>query len=146
MAAFGGIYQVTHEPLLKTLLLNVMRDEARHVAFGVLSLRGYMNELSEGERRDREDFVIWACQLSRDRMVGEDLADVMGWPREPLRQAMLASPISRAVRGTLFARVIPNLKRLGLLTPRVRQALADMHLLKFESYDPEYQEKQLGLA
>ena len=37
LAAFGFMYQLTEEPLLKQLLRYVMSDEARHVAFGVLS-------------------------------------------------------------------------------------------------------------
>ncbi|MEP6625644.1 MAG: ferritin-like domain-containing protein, partial [Acidimicrobiia bacterium] len=38
LAAFGFMHQMTTEPLLKKLLRYVMSDEARHVAFGVLSL------------------------------------------------------------------------------------------------------------
>ena len=45
MAAFGSLYQICQEPLLKNLLLNVMRDESRHVAFGVLSLKGYYDDM-----------------------------------------------------------------------------------------------------
>ena len=39
LAAFGYMHQLTGEPLLKKLLRYVMSDEARHVAFGVLSLQ-----------------------------------------------------------------------------------------------------------
>ena len=38
MAAFGNLFQITQEPLLKELVRYVMKDESRHVAFGVLSL------------------------------------------------------------------------------------------------------------
>jgi hypothetical protein len=41
LAAFGFMHQMTTEPLLKQLLRYVMSDEARHVAFGVLSLKEY---------------------------------------------------------------------------------------------------------
>ena len=41
LAAFGFIHQLTTEPLLKKLLRYVMSDEARHVAFGVLSLQEF---------------------------------------------------------------------------------------------------------
>ena len=79
-------------------------------------------------------------------MVGEEIADVMGWNRNELRVAALNSPTGRAVRGTLFARIVPNLKRLGLLTPRVRQAFTDLDIIEFEHMDPEFQEKQFGLV
>ena len=48
LAAFGFIHMMTTEPLLKKLLRYVMADEARHVAFGVLSLQEYYKELSAG--------------------------------------------------------------------------------------------------
>ena len=44
MAAFGNLFQITQEPLLKELIRYVMKDESRHVAFGVLSLSDYYPE------------------------------------------------------------------------------------------------------
>ena len=49
LAAFGFMQQMTPDPLLKQLLRYVMSDEARHVAFGVLSLK----ELLRGPLRGR---------------------------------------------------------------------------------------------
>ena len=42
LAAFGFMHAGTEEPLLRQLLRYVMADEARHVAFGVLSLAGVL--------------------------------------------------------------------------------------------------------
>ncbi len=146
MAAFGSMYQICQEPLLKEMLLNVMRDESRHVAFGVHSLTGYYDDMPAGELRDREDFLIYACELSRNRMIPLELAELMGWNREEVADAMLNSPASRLVRQSLFMRVVPNLKRLGLVTPRVREAFDRLGILQFENMDPEFQEKLFGLA
>ena len=38
LAAFGAMLRATEEPLLTKLLRYVLSDEARHVAFGILSL------------------------------------------------------------------------------------------------------------
>jgi len=146
MAAFGAMYQICQEPLLKDLVLNVMRDEARHVAFGVHSLKGYYEDMTENELRDREDFLIYACELSKNRLVSYEIADAMGWDRTEVHRAQLESPVGRAVRSSLFMRVVPNLKRLALLTPRVRDALEKLEILQFEDMDPEFQEKQFGLV
>jgi len=62
MAAFGNLYQLAQEPLLKELLKYVMKDESRHVAFGVLSLRGYYDDMPASELRDREDFIIYGLR------------------------------------------------------------------------------------
>ena len=36
-------------------------------------------------------------------------------------------------RQILFSKIVPNLKRLGLLTPRVRAKFAELDILEFES-------------
>ena len=144
MAAFGSLYQAAQEPLIKDLLKYVMKDEARHVAFGVLSLRDYYQDMPANEMKDREDFIIYACELMRDRLVGDELAQAMGWNQEEVRVAVLESEVGRMFRGMLFMRVVPNLKKLGLITPRVREAFERLDIIRFEDADPEEQDKALG--
>lgn len=146
MAAFGNLYQLTQEPLLKELIHYVMRDESRHVAFGVVSLTDYYQAMPENERRDREDFVIYACELMRNRLVGDQIARAMGWNRDEVKRCVLESATGQAFRRTLFARVVPNLKRLGLLSPHVREAFAKLDILEYEHADPEAQDRELGFA
>ena len=58
LGAFGTMYQMTGEPMLKALLKMVIQDEARHVHYGVIALRDHFrNELSDNERREREDWA-----------------------------------------------------------------------------------------
>ena len=146
MAAFGNLFQITQEPLLKELVRYVMKDESRHVAFGVLSLSDYYADMSASEMRDREDFIIYACELMRNRLVGDQIAQAMGWDRDEMREQVLASPPALMFRQLLFARVVPNLKRLGLVTPRVREAFERLGIIQFEDADPEAQDRELGLA
>ena len=146
MAAFGNLYQITPEPLLKELIHYVMRDESRHVAFGMVSLDKYYADMPRNELRDREDFIIYACELMRNRLVGDQIADAMGWDKIEVRDTVLNSEIGRAFRSSLFKRVVPNLKRLGLLTPRVREAFSKLDIMQFEDADPEAEDRQLGLA
>src|ERR1019366_2675463 len=65
LAAFGFMHQMTTEPLLKQLLRYVMSDEARHVAFGVLSLQEYYEQLSAAEIRERQEFAFEAAVRMR---------------------------------------------------------------------------------
>jgi len=53
LAAFGFQYQLTKDPLLKQITRYVMADEARHVAFGVLSLRQMYSNMSAAELKER---------------------------------------------------------------------------------------------
>ena len=146
MAAFSNLYHLSEEPLLKELLHYVMKDESRHVAFGVLSLRGFYEDMPAGELRDREDFIIDACRLMRDRLVGEDVAEAVGFDKEEVRRISLDSPVLQMFRQALFARVVPNVKRLGLLTPYVRRAFEEVRILQFEDSDPEALDRALGLG
>jgi hypothetical protein len=46
----------------------------------------------------------------------------------------------------LFSRIVPNLKRLELLSPRVRTAFDRLGILRFENADPDAQDRALGLT
>jgi hypothetical protein len=144
MAAFGNLFQIAQEPLLKELLKYVMRDESRHVAFGVLSLRDYYTDMSASELSDREDFIIYASELMRDRLIGAEFARAMGWNVQEVQKVVLESEVGRMFRSMLFARIVPNLKKLGLLTPKVRAAYTRLDLIRFEDFDSEAADRALG--
>ncbi len=146
MAAFSNMYQLAQEPLIKELVHYVMRDESRHVAFGVLSLKGFYLDMPENERRDREDFVIEACRLMRDRLLAEEVTEYIGFNKHEVRQIVLDSPVMRMFRQALFMRIVPNIKKLGLLTPHVRRAFEELGIIQFEDVDPEEQDRAIGLA
>jgi hypothetical protein len=146
MAAFANMYQLATEPLVKDLVHYVMKDESRHVAFGVISLRGYYADMPESEQRDREDFVVDACRLMRDRLVGEDISLAFGFEPNEVREIVLASPVMKMFRQQLFARIVPNIKKLGLLTPRVRKGFEELEIIQFEDFDPEDQDRAIGLS
>jgi len=134
LAAFGMMkVMMANEPLVQDLTSRVMADEARHVAFGVLSLEGlYTREMSERELREREDFVIEATHLMRERLLMHQVFDRMGWEREIWVPWMMETPFMQGFRQMLFSKIVPNLKRLGLLTPRVRRAYEQLDLLRYE--------------
>ena len=73
LAAFGFMHQLTSEPLLKQLLRYVMSDEARHVAFGVLSLREVYAGMTDAEIRDRQEFAYEAAVRMRDRFLSQEV-------------------------------------------------------------------------
>jgi hypothetical protein len=136
MAAFGYMHQICQEPLLTSLTHYVMRDEARHVAFGVLALRGFYDDLTARERREREEFLFEGCRLMRDRLLMEDVWEEMGWPKDEVREIVLHSEQMREFRKMLFSKIVPNVKRLGLLTPWVRERFTELDILKFENEEP----------
>ena len=136
MAAFGFMHKLCNEPLLTDLTHYVMRDESRHVAFGVLSLNDYFMQMSSAEKRDREEFLAEGCRLMRDRLLMEDVWVEMGWPVDEVRDIVLHSAQMQEFRKLLFSKIVPNVKRLGLLTPFVRERFADLGILQFENEEP----------
>jgi hypothetical protein len=121
LAAFGLIHQFSDEPLIKQITRYVMADEARHVAFGVLAIDGIYADMSDGERRDREDFVLEAAWLMRDRVLAEEVWEELGVPPEDGLAESIRTPMLQLFQRVLFAKITPNLSKIGLLTPRLRE-------------------------
>jgi hypothetical protein len=90
--------------------------------------------MSASDLREREDFVIESSQALRNRTLSPQIAEAMNWNPADVRQHMERSERARVFQGLLFQRIVPNLKRLGLLSPRVREALAALGVLQFEDH------------
>ncbi|MCA1662678.1 MAG: ferritin-like domain-containing protein [Myxococcales bacterium] len=137
LAAFGMIRQQTSEQLLKKLTHYVMLDEARHVAYGVLSLRNYYDDMKEADRMEREDFIYEAAVLMRDRFLYQQVWEKMGMPVEECKQIALQSVPQQMFRQMLFSKIVPAVKKMGLLGERQRKRFEALGILQFESWaDP----------
>jgi predicted unusual protein kinase regulating ubiquinone biosynthesis (AarF/ABC1/UbiB family) len=115
LAAFGLVHQYSSEPLIKEITRYVMADEARHVAFGALSLAGVYDDMSLAERRERQDFVVEAAWLMRDRFLATDVWERLGIPLDDGLLDSQRSPMLQLFQRILFAKVTPNLNKIGLL-------------------------------
>jgi len=135
LAAFGLISQTAQEPLIREIVKMIMLDESRHVAFGVLSLKGVYEDMSDSERRDREEFVIEASRLMRDRFLMQEVWENLGMPVEECLDAVHKSPIMQSFQSLLFSKIVPNVKKLGLLTPRVRMGFEELRVIQYETWD-----------
>ena len=145
LAAFAMMKALLpNEPLIQEITTRIMQDEARHVAFGVLSLEEiYHGGLSEAEMREREDFIIEATYLMRERLLMEQVYERMGYDVDIWIEWAKATPFMRGFRQMLFSKIVPNLKRLGLLTPRVREAYDKIGILVFEDGKDSTQETEI---
>ena len=140
LAAFGMMQQVTPEPLLKQLLRYVMSDEARHVAFGVLSLQEYYSELSGPELKERQEFAFEAAVRMRDRFLQQEVWERMGVaPKDAIKALQVpdAKPEDDLFQQLLFAKIVPNCKKLGLLDANdgwLRDRFTEMQVIQFEDF------------
>ncbi len=145
LAAFGTTkLQMADEPLILDLITRVMQDESRHVAFGVLTLGDMYKEMTSTELREREDFIIEATHMLRDRLLMEPVFERLGWDVKLWTEWAKGTPFMVGFRQMMFSKIVPNLKRLGLLTPRVREAYEKMDLLRFEHLKDSVEDPEIA--
>ena len=138
LAAFGFMHMATEDPLLKQLLRYVMADEARHVAFGVLSLQELYPQMNQAEIRERQEFAFEAAVRMRDRMQAQEVWDRMGVA--PNVAARFAAQDEGRVdfQSLLFGKIVPNCKKLGLLDAGdgwLRERFSEMGVIQFEDFE-----------
>ncbi len=135
LAAFGYMHQMTTEPLLKQLLRYVMSDEARHVAFGVLSLQEYYSQLTASEIRERQEFAFEAAVRMRDRFLQQEVWVKMGVDPKAVAPLLVDLEDQKIFQIMLFSKIVPNCKKLGLLDAAdgwLRDRFTDIGVIAFE--------------
>ena len=138
LAAFGVLRDMAPpDSLAKQLLAYVMQDEARHVAFGRISLKDYYSALTDAERDEREEFVVDACYLMRDRFRGEEVFETLGLDVQACAEWVDTSPLMIQFRSHLFSRIVPIVKDIGLWGPKVQKAFHDMGVHDMAALDIE---------
>ena len=138
LAAFGMMLGTTQEPLLKNLLRYVMSDEARHVAFGILSLQEIYADLSADDFRLRQEFAFEACNQMRRRTLNAELWPSYGISNEEIEALLPDQNSQQKFQQLLFSKIVPNCKKLGLLDHRdgwLRERFQEMNIIQFEDWE-----------
>jgi hypothetical protein len=153
LAAFGFLHMMTNEPLLKNLLRYVMSDEARHVAFGVLSLKEVYSDMDAKDIRERQEFAFEAGIRMRDRFLQQEVWERMGVDTRKMVKLALEMPNEyKDFQRLLFSKIVPNCKKLGLLDAGdgwLRTKWTELGVIEFEDWantGDEYLELDLVAA
>jgi ribonucleotide reductase beta subunit family protein with ferritin-like domain len=140
LAAFQMLKSITKDPLLKQLLHYVVRDEARHVTFGINYLEDFIQTLTPEEINERAQFAYEACVISRERLINTKAEQrFLKMSEEEAREFQLNTKTFDMFRNFLFSRVIPNLSRIGLLTDEVRPKFEALGLLEYEHAPDDFE-------
>ena len=67
----------------------------------------------------------------------------LGWDAAIWTDWADTTPFMRGFRQMMFSKIVPNLRRLGLLTPRVRAAYEKLDLLQFEHNEDSVEEPEV---
>jgi len=135
LGAFSTLYKQTKEPLLKELLKMVIQDEARHVHYGVCALREHFTKhLTDRERQEREDWAFEVALLMRNRFAAYEVYEE--WfegrmTRADWRNVVYRSKGMEEFRTVMFSRLVPNLREIGLLSPRIMPRYEEVGLMRY---------------
>ncbi|MBQ1026054.1 ferritin-like domain-containing protein [Micromonospora sp. C95] len=130
LAAFRLRQASSFDPTIKQIIDLVARDESRHVAFGVLALRGLYDDMTSRELHEREEFVMESSLLMARRFQLTEIWDRMDLDVEAGIAYTQQDEVMLSFRRLMFTKIIANLDKLSLLTPRVRRHLQQLSLMR----------------
>ena len=149
LAAFGLMLGTTQEPLLKAMLRYVMADEARHVAFGILSLQELYEDMDAAEFRVRQEFAYEACNMMRRRTLNSELWPSFGISNAEIEALLPSQESQQRMQHLLFSKIVPNCKKLGLLDLRdgwLRERFQEMGIIQYENWENTAEALTIGDA
>ncbi len=135
LVAFQRIRDYARNPLCAAVNAYVMQDEARHVAFGRLALREYYPQLTDAERREREEFVIEGSYHLRDRFNSIEMWEHLGFDLKDVLAAVDGAEGQIRYRKRLFSRIVPTVRDIGLWSEKVQQAYAALGGIQYAATD-----------
>lgn len=138
LSAFTTMKEVSQGSVIGELLHYIIRDEARHVTFGVNYLEAFVETLSEKEKEDRAMFAYEACVVARERLIPTGVFKHYGWNEEEARELYIRGPLVSHFRDLLFSRIMPNLRRIGLLTDAVKPKFEELGILEYADMPDDY--------
>ena len=140
LAAFQTTKETSNCPLLRQLVHYVIRDEAGHVTFGINYLTEFLQTLSEEEVEERAQFAYEACVVMRNRIINTELpAKWFGISEEEILETVMNNETQDIFNNLLFNRVMPNLKKIGLLTDKVLPLYEKLGLLGFADAESDFE-------
>jgi hypothetical protein len=119
---FDMIQKGSTNPLLSDVIRRVKQDEARHAAFGILTMRRTVRDATPAEMAEMEDFsfnVLETLNANQQLDMLRDLCPKYGLDPENVVLMLLGQEKWAEFNSEVFMHtVVPNLARLGLITER----------------------------
>jgi rubrerythrin len=136
VSLFRMLAESSKDAILRQVCRRILQDEARHMGFGMLSLPAVVEEASRAERREMEDFAVWALNRTLRGIFPLAAYEEMGFDRadieeiKHLRRERAAggdeTAFRKYFRRDLHAGLVRNLRKVGVLTPRIEPDIASL--------------------
>ena len=129
VSLFKMLAESSQDEVLREVCRRILADEARHMGFGMLSLPAVVEEATEAEHREMEDFAVWALVRTLSGIFPQPAYEDMGFSRAEideirrLRRDRAAggeeTAFRKFFRRDLHSSLVRNLQKIGLLTSRM---------------------------
>jgi rubrerythrin len=136
VSLFKMLAESSKDEVLREVCRRILGDEARHMGFGMLSLPAVVEDATEAERREMQDFAVWALARTLTGIFPHPAYEDMGFSRAEideirrLRRGRAAggdeTAFRKFFRRDLHTALVRNLQKIGLLTPRVAPNLESL--------------------
>ena len=127
------VQKTNRNPLIADIITRVHQDEARHAAFGILTMRRVVKESTPEERIEMEDFafdILETLNANQQLDMLHRFGPKYGLDPESVVQATHSWDQWSFINSEPFMHtVVPNLVRLGLITERTEQKYRDRGIL-----------------
>jgi len=139
LAAFQASRETSNDPVYKEMVGLIIRDEARHVTFGINYLTDFVQTLSEEEQMDRAKFALEACTVSRNRLKAYDVWEKYGFDFDATLDYEKENVFNTQFQDILFTRIMPNLKKIGLLREELIPEYEKLGVMGYADGDSDYE-------
>ena len=139
LAAFNASRETSNDPVYKEMVGLIIRDEARHVTFGINYLTDFVQTLSEEEQMDRAKFALEACTVSRNRLKAYDVWEKYGFDFDATIEYEKENVFNTQFQDILFTRIMPNLKKIGLLREELIPEYEKLGVMGYAEGDSDYE-------
>lgn len=136
VSLFRMLAESSKDAILRQVCRRILQDEARHMGFGMLSLPAVVAEATAAERREMEDFAVWALNRTLRGIFPLAAYEEMGFGQadideiRQLRRQRAAggdeTAFRKYFRRDLHAGLVRNLRKVGVLTPRIEPDLESL--------------------
>lgn len=132
ISSFRSMLASAHDPLIKKVVEYVLRDESRHIAFGVIAIRETVSRLANQDREDLARFAYETVIRASGRYFPREIYQELGFGKEEIEEISRLSqegPYRKQFLQNLFSVVMVNIKQAELITPMIRHRYQESGLL-----------------
>ncbi|WP_199776142.1 ferritin-like domain-containing protein [Chromobacterium vaccinii] len=131
LSLFQSIVAYTQDPFIRDLVTRIQRDEARHFAIGRITLCRVYKEMTDTERKEREEFVAEGAHTLHEHLCADDIWEPMGLSKKECGHLVRNSPVTSSMRRSIFRRLVPTIREMGLLSPRVQRVFEQLQVMDY---------------